>query len=218
MKNLALYFLLFAIVFSAGAQDAKHNLVFKGYVTFIKSNNPSGNTDFYGFTNFQIGGPAFALAITRGKGNYHQIELCDLKLDVSNQPAFFPGPSTHFSIGFRYSYNISLLKTQDGKLKTFIAIGTHLLRNYQSNKYFDLPAYPIRYSTINGELYVAPVISYSVCRHFSIEANFPLTFFGFTEEFYHNLDPSAADKTWRQDDPYLGSQYFYGRIGLALNL
>ncbi|MCY7410660.1 MAG: hypothetical protein LH473_10330 [Chitinophagales bacterium] len=220
MKTITLSFFLLSIIFSASAQEAKHtDHAFKGYNTFITTDNPYGNTSCYNNINFQIGAPALAISFLHGKGNYHQIELCDLALNINNQN-YFIAKTSAFTIGCRYSYNILIFKTRNEKLKTFIAPSAHLLANYNSVKFSTPISYPSRYTYLYGELEIAPVISYSFSKHFSIEANIPFTLIGYTTYIKHQLDPNipAGDEWSSQSSPYLGPQYFQGRIGVVINL
>lgn len=222
MKNPALSLLLLAIFFSASAQDAKNNPAFKGYISFKASQNGAwirnGN---FGYGYFHAGDPGFAVAFIRTKGNYHQVELSDLALDrYENTGGYQQGRITDVTFGFRYGYYINLLKSKNGRFKASIAPGVHLVVQDRIFNPVTTSEFAARYATYTGEVEVTPVIMYQITRHFSIEANLPVTIIGLSEEFTHRLDQglSSADQRFWEDELFPGPQYFHGRIGAAFNL
>ena len=206
MKTFALSFLLFLFSISLFAQD-QTNLVFKGYISVSKPFEGNVFSLHYNDGSVHIGDPSFALAIIRAKGNYHQIELADISMDIHKQGYLIGSTYSDYTMGFRYSYNIELLKSKNGKLKTFIAPAAHLLTNYETAQINGENNYHM--ITVITSLEVIPVISYQIATKFSIEANFPITLFGAWEEFSNHE---------MHGTPFLGPKDFLCRIGVTINL
>lgn len=205
MKSILFTCAFFMAYTAMHAQETGNTgVAVKGYLSFKGDDNPGNYSDGY----FQIGSPTFAFSILKPKGNYHQIELSDIAFKMDQ---LYSGSNLNFDLGFRYTYNISVLKSKNGKFRTFIAPGFHSLISYQSGISETTPEFKYNSTTITGELEAVPTLAYALSSHFSVEATVPVTLIGFSEDFYNSFSPGHYGYA------YLGPQYFLGKAGVAFN-